>query len=99
MGEGANYDKAYANAVAKAILESSWKLGLPVNTEDDLKVIENGVLDNITINKSEMNLSMNKVCEYSERMKEKKGTRIYILWQVATSGNVRPLFDEFSNCE
>ena len=30
QGEGANYDKAYANAFAKAILESSWKLGVEV---------------------------------------------------------------------
>lgn len=99
MGEGINYDKAYANAFAKAILESSWKLGMPVYNGDDLKAIENGVYDNITIGESQMKIAMNKVCEYSERLKEKTGMKVYILWQIATAGNINPIFDEFNDCE
>ena len=49
VGEGINYDKAYANAFAKAILESSWRLGMPVYSGDDLIALENGVYENITI--------------------------------------------------
>lgn len=41
LGEGKTYDKAYANAFAKAILESSWKLGLEVNTSDTGHKINN----------------------------------------------------------
>lgn len=98
-GEGANYDKAYANAFAKAILESSWKLGVEVKNNDDLKTLEDGIYDNITLNERQMNLSMNKVCEYVEPLKGKTGLQMYILWQVASYGNVKPIFDDFNNCE
>lgn len=99
MGEGINYDKAYANAFAKAILESSWKLGMPVSSGGDLKAIENGIYDNITIGENQMKIAMNKVCEYSERLKEKTGMKVFILWQIAVAGNITPIFDEFNDCE
>ena len=98
-GEGDNYDKAYANAFAKAILESSWKLGIEVNTSDDLQTIEQGITENISVASSRMVLPMNKVCEYIEPTSGKMGTRIYILWQVAKYGNRVPNFDEFTKCE
>lgn len=99
QGEGADYDKAYANAFAKAILESSWKLGVEVNTSDDLKTLEKGVTDNISVESSRMVLPLNKVCEYIEPTSGKMGTRIYILWQVAKYGNRAPNFEEFTKCE
>lgn len=98
-GEGAIYDKAYANAFAKAILESSWKLGVEVKNSDDLKTLEDGIYDNITLNEKQMNLPMNKVCEYVEPLKGKTGVQMYILWQVASYGNVKPIFDDFNSCE
>ena len=98
-GEGSNYDKAYANAFAKAILESSWKLGVEVKYENDIQAIENNVYDNITLDERQMNIPMNKVCEYVKPLTEKAGVQLYILWQVATYGNVTPIFDEFNNCE
>lgn len=99
MGEGTNYDKAYANAFAKAILESSWKLGVEVKSGDDIKTLEDGIYENITLNDKQMNISMNKVCEYTEPLKGKTGVHLYILWQVASYGNVKPIFDDFNNCE
>lgn len=98
-GEGVNYDKAYANAFAKAILESSWKLGVEVKNSDDIKTLENGIYDNITLNDKQMNIPINKVCEYVEPLKRKTGVQMYILWQVASYGNVKPIFDDFNNCE
>ena len=99
IGEGVDYDKAYAKAFARAIMESSWKLGVDVNTTDDLQTIEEGIMDNVKVAPSHMTLPMNKVCEYTEKLVEKRGIRIYILWQVAKYGNVLPNFDEFTNCE
>lgn len=99
IGEGITYDKAYANAFAKAILESSWKLGVEVNAGSDLKTIEDDITANISVEKSRMNLPMNKVCEFVEPLTGKRGVRIYVLWQVAKYGNVPPNFDEFTNCE
>lgn len=98
-GEGDNYDRAYANAFAKAILESSWKLGVDVNTQDDLQTIEARINDNIKVSKAQMNLQINKVCEYSERLSGRMGIRVYILWQVAKYGNVNPNFEEFTKCK
>jgi len=98
-GDGENYDKAYANAFAKAILESSWKLGVEVNTSEDLQTIEQGITENISVASSRMVLPMNKVCEYIEPTSGKMGTRIYILWQVAKYGNRIPNFDEFTKCD
>ena len=99
MGEGTNYDKAYANAFAKAILESSWKLGVEVKSSDDIKTLENGIYENLTLDEKQMNIPMNKVCEYVEPLMGKTGVQIYILWQVASYGNVKPIFDDFNNCE
>ena len=99
QGDGLDYDKAYAKAFARAIMESSWKLGLEVNTSDDLQTIEQGVADNIKIASSHMTLPMNKVCEYTEKLVETRGVRVFILWQVAKYGNRDPKFDEFTKCE
>ncbi|MBQ0081812.1 MAG: hypothetical protein KBT41_00805 [bacterium] len=99
IGEGENYDKAYAKAFARAIMESSWKLGVEVKTTDDLQTIENNITSNVEVVSSRMTLPMNKVCEYIEPLSGRMGVRIYILWQVARQGNIAPDFDEFLNCE
>ncbi len=99
QGEGKTYEKAYANAFAKAILESSWKLGLEVNTSDDLRTIENNLLNNINVESSRMKLPLNKVCEYVENASGSANKRVYILWQVAKFGNRPPNFKEFTNCK
>lgn len=99
QGEGIDFDKAYAKAFARAIMESSWKLGLEVNTTDDIQTIEQGIMNNIKVASSQMTLPLNKVCEYTEKLVETRGVRVYILWQVASYGNVLPNFDEFTKCE
>ena len=95
IGEGVDYNKAYANAFAKAILESSWKLGLKVSNENDINTIERSVYNDIVIEPNEMNLPMNKVCEYQENLQTTTGYRLYILWQIATAGNIIPVFEDY----
>lgn len=101
IGEGINYDKAYSSAFAKAIIESSWKIGVKVKSEDDINTIENGIYENITIPENQKKLAMNKVCEYRESFNDSGKTyiRLYILWQVAATGNTTPIFDDFSDCD
>ena len=99
QGDGVDYDKAYAKAFARAIMESSWKLGLEVNTADDLQTIEQGVTENIKVSSSRMTLPLNKVCEHTEKLVDTRGVRVFILWQVAKYGNRDPQFDEFTKCE
>lgn len=98
LGEGKTYEKAYANAFAKAILESSWKLGLEVKTSDDLNSIQTNVYDSINVASSRMILPLNKVCEFVENASGSANKRVYILWQVAKFGNRPPNFKEFTNC-
>lgn len=99
QGDGVDYDKAYAKAFARAILESSWKLGVEVSKTNDLQSIENGITENVKVADMRMKLPMNKVCEYTEKLEERRGVRVFMLWQVAKYGNVLPNFEEFTKCD
>lgn len=97
IGEGENYNSAYANAFAKAILESSWKLGVQVTTSDDIKTIEQGIKDNISVREVESKISINKVCEYIEQKSSRK-TFVYCLWQIGKP-QCLVMFEDFENCK
>lgn len=96
--EANTYEKAYAKAFATAILESSWKLGVTVDTKNDIHVLEKGITENINVAETQMVLPLNKVCEYVEKPTTSRNVKIYILWQVARYGNMSPLFDDFRDC-
>lgn len=99
MAEAKTYKDAYAEAFAMAILESSWRLGVAVSKTDDLNAIKDDVMENIEVKPKNMNLPMNKVCEYEERSTSSSNIRLYILWQVAKYGNREPNFKEFNDCD
>ena len=96
--EEQTYEKAYVRAFSMAILESSWKMGLPVDARNDLAAIEQGVEDNISIRSHQSNLAINKVCEWQTQNVSTGRIVLYVLWQVAASGNVEPRFEEFNKC-
>ena len=98
MAEAKTYKEAYAEAFAMAILESSWRLGVAVSKTDDLSAIKDDVMENIEVKPRNMNLPMNKVCEYEEIVPSGTKVRLYILWQVAKYGNKDPKFEEFNDC-
>lgn len=98
MAEAKTYKEAYAEAFAMAILESSWRLGVVVSKTDDLSAIKDDVMENIEVKPRNMNLPMNKVCEYEEIVPSGTKVRLYILWQVAKYGNKDPEFEEFNDC-
>lgn len=97
IGEGTTYNVAYSDAFAKAILESSWKIGVQVTTTDDLETIKNNIQENISIGTVESNIPINKVCEYIEQQSTTK-FRIYCLWQIGRPGRV-VYFEDYNNCE
>lgn len=99
MAEAKTYKDAYAEAFAMAILESSWRLGVAVSKTDDLGAIKDDVMENIEVKPRNMNLPMNKVCEYEEKSTSSSNIRLYILWQVAKYGNKEPNFKEFNDCD
>lgn len=98
--EGNTYEEAYTKAFSMAILESQWKLGVKVSKEDDVKTIEQTLRQDLNLRSSAMNLPLNKVCEYEEASPSPNGGIIlYCLWQVASYGNVKAMFEDYLNCE
>lgn len=101
VGEGATYDKAYASAFAKAIMEAKWKLGVQVNVSDDVEALEGQISSAINIQSQSMAIPINKVCDYWEEYypsSSTKNIRLYVLWQIASDGRIYPKFEDFSNC-
>lgn len=102
MGEGATYDKAYANAFAKAIMEAKWKLGVKVNVADDVAALEGKVTNAINVQDQNMTIPVNKVCDWWEEYRpaaSSKQIRLYVLWQIADDGRFEPRFEDFTNCQ
>lgn len=102
MGEGATYDKAYASAFAKAVMEAKWKLGVRVNVADDVAALEGQVTDAIDVQEQNMSIPINKVCDWWEEFRpvaSAKQVRIYVLWQIADDGRFEPRFEDFTNCQ
>lgn len=96
--EGKTYEEAYTKAFSRAILESQWKLGVKVKANDDEQTIEQSLMKDVTLKPSNMNLPMNKVCEY-EQASPRGGIILYCLWQVACYGNVKAEFENYLDCE
>lgn len=96
--EEMTYEKAYVKAFSMAILESSWKIGLPVDAKNDLATIEQGVENNLSIRSHQSNIAINKVCEWQTKSVTSNKVVLYVLWQVAAAGNIEPKFEEFNKC-
>lgn len=97
--EERTYEKAYVKAFSMAILESSWKMGLPVDAKNDMATIEHGVTDNLSIRSHQSNIAINKVCEYQVKSITSNNVILYVLWQVASAGNIDPIFVPFEKCD
>lgn len=99
--EAGDYEKAYAKAFAMVILECSWKNGLYVEKGNDIQALESEITNFINIKSHSMQIPINKVCEYSEKLESKNGVRLYVLWQVANvseTGFAEPVFVDFNDC-
>ena len=102
MGEGDTYDKAYANAFAKAVMEAKWKLGVRVNMSDDMAALEGKITTAINVEEQSMSIPINKVCDYWEEFRPAASTkkvRIYVLWQIADDGRFEPRFEDYTHCK
>ncbi len=81
-----------------AIMESSWKLGVAVDKKNDVESLEKDITSNINVGDMTMRLPLNKVCEYQEKVSGSMNIRLYVLWQVASYGNVPPQFEPYNDC-
>lgn len=98
QAEGKDYNEAYTKAFAMAVLESQWKLGVRVHRNDNFDEIQENISKSINVEIMNMNLPLNKVCEYEKKVGSSNKIRLYILWQVARYGNEEPNFDEYTDC-
>ena len=96
--EASDYEQAYTKAFSMAILESQWKLGVKVSKGADVQTVEQTLKQELNLRSSNMNLPINKVCEY-EQASPNGGVILYCLWQVATYGNVKAEFENYLDCE
>ena len=98
QAEAKTYDEAYSKALARAILETSWRLsGVTVKVNDDLGGIEQNVDQSLHTIAKEVRLYINKVDEYVDRPAGSMKVRLYILWQVPVDGNIKPSFEPLNN--
>lgn len=80
---------------ARVLQSTAMRLGQPINSDEINKAVQSG--QSFEVISSQYNIPINKVCEYTEKTKE--GYRIYVLCQVAKSGNAFADFDYgFSGC-
>mgnify|MGYP006916049402 CR=1 FL=1 len=99
QAEAKTYEEAYSKALARAILETSWKIsGVTVKVNDEIGDIETGISKSLETIAKEIRIHINKVCEYSDRPAGSMQVRVYILWQVPIDGYITPKFDQY-NCE
>lgn len=96
--DGDTYENAYVRAFSMAILESSWKMGLPVDAKNDMAAIEKGVENNLSIRSHQSNIALNKVCEYQTKNYSSGKVHLFVLWQVAAAGNITPDFGYYEKC-
>lgn len=99
------YDVEYASgeselearnqALAKGFQEAANRVGQPINSGEINEAIQNGT--NFKVISSQYNIPISKVCEYPDKTAE--GYKVYILFQIAVSGNIIPEFDDdFNDC-
>ena len=81
-------------ALARVFQSTAMRIGQPFDSEEINRAVQRG--DDYGVISAKYNIPIKKVCEYAE---QKQSTfRVYVLCQVARSGNIRPIFDDFNAC-
>lgn len=81
-------------AIARVFQSTAMRLGQPIRSDEINRAVQSGT--SFEVISRNYNIPINKVCEYTEN---KSGNyRVYILCQVAKSGNIPVQFDAFNAC-
>ncbi len=98
--EGKDYNEAYVKAFSMAILEGTWRMGVVVDTKNDLKAIEEDLTNAINMEPKLASLKLNKVCVYEEYPKQTREVtiRLFVLWQIGDHEVDKVEFDDFNDC-
>lgn len=95
-GFGYNYREARNEAFARMFQYASNRLGQPIDSEEINRAVQSG--KDYEVISAQYNIPINKVCECSAEINGNQC--VYILCQVATSGNIPVRFDDsFSDCD
>ena len=87
--------EARSQAFARILYSTAMRLGQPINSDEINRAVQSG--KDFSVISSQYNIPINKVCEYGERNKD--GYRVYLLCQVAKTGNSIVEFDyDFEGC-
>ncbi len=82
-------------AIAKVLMTACQRIGVPFNAQEINSAVQRG--ESFDVISSTFNIPINKVCEYTERQKNGY-VLVYVLCQVAVSGNIDVHFTEFRDC-
>lgn len=95
-GFGYNYREARNEAFARMFQYASNRLGQPIDSEEINRAVQSG--KDYEVISAQYNIPINKVCECSTEINGNQC--VYILCQVATSGNILVKFDDsFNDCD
>lgn len=92
---GYSEEEALQSAFIHVLETTAWRLGQPVESEKVHEAIHNGT--ELEVIPRQFNIPINKVCQHPEKLPDGK-VRMYVLCQVAVSGNVPPQWESFDGC-
>ncbi len=94
-GEDIDINNARISAIATALYEGALKIGLYVSMDQIKDAIKKRGIPGVSV---DIKLPINIICDYSERLITKRGYKVWVLCQVAESGNIYPNFENFNDC-
>ncbi len=93
---GYTENDARNQALQRVFQSTAMRIGLPFDSEQVFKELQAG--KGVEFISSTYNIPINKVCEYSLKMKNNQ-YKVYVLCQVAKAGNIVVRFEDFNQCD
>lgn len=94
-GEGNTKREALNMALARVFQSTANRIGQPINTDEFNRAVQSG--SDYSVISRTMKVPVNKVCEFPVQNEDETWT-MYILCQVAKSGNLTPEFETSEQC-
>lgn len=93
---GYTENDARNQALQRVFQSTAMRIGQPFDSEQIFKDLQAG--KGIEVISRTYNIPINKVCEYSTKMKNNQ-YKVYVLCQVAKAGNIVVRFEDFNACD
>lgn len=86
--------QARNQAIAEVFRSTAMRIGQPFDSEEINRALQRGT--EYYVISSQYNIPINKVCEYTDN--KTSPCHVYVLCQVAKTGNIHVVFDDFNAC-